>query len=224
MSAKTQGVVVALLAAVLVRLALTGEYLRFVLPWMRWPLLITGLVLLVMAIRPALGLGGSAERVPWATWLLLLPVLIVFAVAPPPLGAYLAERRSAQPPPRPASQSVVRVHHGGGPVDLGLDEFTWGAAQPDDVMGLTGATLRVEGFVSTDHQGGWYLTRLVIFCCAADAVVERIKILGHPAPPRDQWVRVTGVWVAGTGADPATPPEMTATQVVDLPPPKNPYG
>lgn len=214
---------VALLAAVLIRLTWTGEYLRFVLPWMRWPLLATGLILLLLAIRPVLGRDGG-ESVPRTTWLLLAPTLIVFAVAPPPLGAFLAERREAQLPPRFAAPSAIPAATASGPLDLGLDEFTWGAAQASDPMGLAGRVVQMDGFVSADPDGGWYLTRLEIYCCAADAVVERVKVIGQPAPPRNQWVRTTGSWVTGTGADLKTAAQIRATDVTRIPTPEDTYG
>lgn len=175
----TQGLVAAALAAVLIRISLTGEYLRFVQPWMRWPLLATGLALLLMALRPASGYAPKESWVPATSWLLLLPTLIVFSVVPPPLGAYIAERRPAQTPVLDKAPDRLPVATNGNPVNLGVDEFTWGAAEPGDPMGLKGQAVRLEGFVSTDEEGGWYLTALVIFCCAADVVVERVKITGR---------------------------------------------
>ncbi len=96
----TQGLVLAFLGAVLVRLSWEGAYLHFVTGWMRWPLLVTGVVLVLLAVRPIVG-GGEREEhpVPAATWLLLLPALVVFLVSPQPLGAYLAERRADEAPP-----------------------------------------------------------------------------------------------------------------------------
>jgi uncharacterized repeat protein (TIGR03943 family) len=223
-TARTQAVVVALLAAVLIRLVWSGEYLRFVRPWMGWPLLATGAVLLLLALRPALGRGGSAERVPGPTWLLLVPTVIVFAVAPPPLGAYLAERRDAELPPGYAAPKALPAVDDGTPLDLGIDEFVWGAAQVDDVMGLTGRTVQMDGFVSSAPDGGWYLTRLEIYCCAADAVVEHVAVEDQPAPPRDAWVRVTGTWVPGTGGEYGGPARLSAEAVVRIKTPDNPYG
>lgn len=220
----TQGLVAAALAAVLLRITLTGEYLNFVQPWMRWPLLVTGLALLLMAVRPALGWGPVGNAVPQTSWLLLLPTLIVFTVAPPPLGAYIAERRVTQAPATLPAPVTVPVSTDGGPLELGVEEFTWGAADPDDVMDLAGQVVRMEGFVSTDKEGSWYLTRLVIYCCAADVSVERVKIIGQPAPPRDQWIRVTGTWVQGTGAVRSDPAQLTASRLVRIPTPKNPYS
>jgi uncharacterized repeat protein (TIGR03943 family) len=222
---RTQGLVVLLLAAVLVRIVLTHEYLRFVRPWMRWPLLVAGLILMLMALRPVSGREPQhVTQVPRSSWLLLLPTVIVFVVAPPPLGAFLAERRPAQPPSQLPAPIVIPMDNGGGPLDIALEEFTWGAAQPDDLMGLAGQTVRMEGFVSMDKAGNWYLTRLVIFCCAADALVDRVQMVGQPAPPRDQWVRVTGTWVEGTGTDASEPAQLVAQQVVKIPAPGNPYG
>lgn len=224
MTPRTQGLAAAALAAVLIRISLSGEYLRFVQPWMRWPLLAAGCLLLVMALRPAFGLRTSSSRVPWSSWLILLPTLVVFSVAPPPLGAYIAERRAAQPPAELPAPVTIPISGDGDPVDVGVDEFAWGAAQADDVMGLKGQVVRLEGFVSTDQDGGWYVTQLVIFCCAADVAVERVKVVGQPAPPRDRWVRVTGTWVEGTGGDPSDPAQLSADQVVEIPAPANPYS
>ncbi len=229
MTARTQGLVAVLLGAVLLRIALTGEYLRFVLPWMRWPLVATGVVLLVMGARPALGNGGTDAPVPRTTWLLLVPPLVVFALAPQPLGAYLAERRPSQPPREPAQvrhldQGASAGADQSAPIPVGVDEFVWGAAQTDDVMGLSGTSVELEGFVSTDADGRWYVSRMVIFCCAADALVQRVEVLGAPAPARDQWVRVIGVWVDGSGRGFDGSTQISAHRVVRIPEPEEPYA
>jgi uncharacterized repeat protein (TIGR03943 family) len=148
----------------------------------------------------------------------------VFSVAPPPLGAYVAERRAAHAPASQAPREPIPLSHDGGPLDLAVEEFTWGAAQPDDVMALTDQVVRLEGFVSTDEDGHWYVTALVIYCCAADVAVERVRVVGQPAPARDQWVRVTGTWVAGTGLDPSDPAVLEAREVVPVPAPETPYS
>lgn len=224
MTSTTQGLVAGALGAVLIRIAWTGEYLHFVLPWMRWPLVATGLVLLLMALRPALGMVGSGDRVPLTSWLLLLPTLIVFSVAPPPLGAFIAERRATQAPEALPAPARIPASTDGGPVDLVLAEFAWNAAQPDDPMGLRGRPVRMDGFVSADEDGGWYVTQLVIFCCAADVAVERVEIVGQPAPPRDQWVTVTGTWVEGTGGSSSEVARLAAAEVVHIPAPEAPYS
>jgi uncharacterized repeat protein (TIGR03943 family) len=224
-TSRTQGLLLALLAGLLIRISLTGEYLRFVTPWMRWPLLITGIVLLVMGLRPLLDWGKRGEdRPPLSAWLLLLPPVVFFAVAPPPLGAFIAERRTADPTSLP-EPGVVQLPQGEGPVPLTVGEFVWGVSQPDDPMGISGQRVTLTGFVSHGKDGGWYVTMLDIGCCAADAVVSRVLVSGQQSPPRNQWLEVTGTWVEGTGVRPGAPPAtVTAERVVEIDPPRDVYG
>lgn len=224
LSSRTQGLVLAFLAAVLIRMSLTGEYLRFVAPWMRWPLLVTGIVLLAMAIRPVLtwSVSRSGGAIPASAWLLLLPPVVFFAVSPPPLGAFVAERRTADPASLP-EPGVVGLPQGGGPVAITVSEFVWGVSQPGDPMGVSGRRVTMTGFVS-HGKDGWYVTMLNIGCCAADAVVSRVLVAGHAAPPRDQWLEVTGTWVEGTGLRPGVPATLKAERVVEVDPPREVYG
>lgn len=231
MRGPTQGLVTAALGILLLRIVSTGDYLRFVQPWMRWPLVITGVALLAISVRPALGFVRHENGVPWSSWFLAIPTVVVFAVAPPALGAYIAERRPNQVQAVAPNLDDLPPPTATGPRELSVEEFTWGAGQSDDPMALADSEVELEGFVSTDKQGGWYVTNLVIFCCAADVAVERIKVAGQPAPARDQWVRVTGTWikgtgrwVKGTGPDPSNPATMTAAKIVDIPTPKDPYS
>lgn len=225
MTQRTQGLVLAVLAVVLIRLAVTGEYLRFVTPWMRWPMLGAGLVLLAIALRPALGRTPATgdQGAPRSAWLLLLPTLLVFAVAPPPLGAFLAERRSDQPAVL-RDPIVAPLPESPGPVHLSPGEFAWGVSQTDDPMGIAGRRLTMSGFVSNGNDGEWFLTRLEISCCAADARVTRVRISGPQSPPRDQWVEVTGTWLEGTGRETGVPAALVAEHIVEIDSPSEVYG
>lgn len=232
MTSRTQGIVLALVGVVLIRLSVTGEYLRFVTPWMRWPLVATGLALVVLSARPLFGIhaepdqdSGDAghETVPRSAWLLLVPALVVFAVAPPPLGAYLAERRADQAVTL-REPDVVRAPAGNQPLPLAVGEFQWGASQPDDPIGLAGREVELSGFVSRDDKG-WYVTELEVFCCAADAMVMRARVeSGDAAPARDEWVKVVGTWVEGTGGGLGDPPVLAARAVRSIDQPRNPYA
>lgn len=223
MSRTTQGLLLALLGAMLVRIAVTGEYLRFVAPWTRWPLAVTGVILVLLAIRPLL--WRSPERsdpVPWATWLLLVPTLVVFVVAPPPLGAYVAERRAAQPPPPPEPVFAPLDTHLD-PVPVELEEFVW-RAQSRKGETLEGHRVELVGFVSGRSSEAWHLTRLTIACCAADELVVRVRIAEPDGPPRDQWVRVVGTWVPGTGTSARAVPQIEVESVKRIATPKEVYG
>lgn len=226
----TQGLVLAFLGVVLVRLAVGGDYLSFVTPWMRWPIIVSGVLLIAMAAAPALGLteakaveeGHAGDHgVPAVTWLLLLPGLVVFTVSPPALGAYLAERR-ADDVPSVSPTSTFSPLPAGDPVDVELEEFVW-RAQVDEGVTLRDRTVRLTGFVS-EGDDGWYVTRMSIACCAADATVVRVQVDGDTdAPERDSWVQVTGTWTTGSGTDRRAVPRILPTNVLPVQSPQQTY-
>ena len=241
MTKPTQGLLLAFLGAVLLRLSLIDDgYTHYVTTWMKWPLAICGVILLLLALGPLLGdrnhedeaSGGGAEMggghtddhghshgtVPKVAWLLLLPGLVTFVISPPPLGAYLAERRANDVASAPA---VTTELTGEKNVPVRVEEFVWRAqADPDS---LKGRSVRMTGFVSYDNDGHWYITRMSISCCAADAVAFRVRVDEAETPERDSWVAVTGVWVEGSGATPRDPAAVLAEDVSPTDPPKNTY-
>ena len=222
MNARTQGLLIGLAGSVLLRLASSSEYLRYVNAWMRWPLLAAAAVLLGLGLRLLSDPGeshGSAPPGPASAWLLVLPVLAVFVISPPALGAYAADRSAVK----------VTTDKGYGTlgdaavVPMSVSEFQ-GRAQWDDT--LRGATVALTGFVSSGPDGTWYLTRIAIACCAADAVAYKIRVEGAALrPPQDAWVRVTGTWQPPTtSARPRLdPPVLRATDVTPVATPSHPY-
>lgn len=239
MTRATQGLALAFLGAVVLRISLTDEHLRYVKDWMQWPLIASGVLLMVMAVGPLLapregedeghddghddGHGnddGHGHGVPSVTWLLLLPGLITFVIAPPALGSYLAERRDAAVPDTPPA-AVVAELPAEGVVDLQLNDFLWRAkAVPETIEGRT---VRMIGFVSYDDAGAWYLTRLSLRCCAADASAYRARVEASTTPPRDTWLEVTGTWVTGTGPDFDSPVTLEATSFEEIEAPVDTY-
>jgi uncharacterized repeat protein (TIGR03943 family) len=81
--------------------------------------------------------------------------------------------------------------------------------------------VRLTGFVTRDGDD-WFVTRLTMRCCAADASAYRVRVDGMAAPPEEQWVQVTGSWVPGTGADGGTP-ALVASEVQEVAEPRQPY-
>lgn len=159
--------------------------------------------------------------------LLMIPTAVIFLAAPPALGSFAvqqAEQASHTPPPtlveaRPATLKPGRVNV------LSMIEFA-DLAWDDPSGSLRGKTVRLTGFVvPSGHGGAWYLTRMRIACCAADALTMQVVVKGVPAPETDSWVRVTGTWIprkaGGTGT--YSPPEMTASRVERITPPDEPY-
>lgn len=232
MRVTTQGLVLAFLGVVLIRLSLGGDYLNFVTSWMRWPIAVSGAILVLLAAKPALGLSGGGRSpgtdddqhehgVPAVTWLLLVPGLVVFTVSPPALGAYLAERR-ADDVASVSPTSTFSPLPEGDPVDVELEELVW-RAQVDDGITLVDRRVRITGFVTLDEDDGWYVTRMSIGCCAADATVTRVRVEDAEAPARDSWVEVTGSWAEGSGTDRREVARLVASEIVPIAAPEQTY-
>jgi uncharacterized repeat protein (TIGR03943 family) len=224
---QTQALLLAFLGAVLLRMALSDSYLRYVTEWMKWPILASGILLLLLAVGPLFAdpekvkdreQGHAHTGVPKATWLLILPGLVVFVISPPELGSFLAERRANESvAPQPA---VVAELSGDETTELGLPEFVWRAQSGGDT--LADRPVSLTGFAS--HEGeAWFVTRLTIGCCAADALAFRVRVDGADRPARDQWVRVTGTYVDGTGVSLDEDPVIEADEVTEVEKPRQTY-
>ncbi|MFI9510387.1 TIGR03943 family putative permease subunit [Nocardia sp. NPDC052566] len=166
--------------------------------------------------------GAAGPRV---AWLLTLPALALLLFPPPALGTYSAEREAAQR----AAQGVgtFPALPSGDPVELTLAEFSSRAIY-DSGRSLKGRTVRLTGFVTRDDDGTWYVTRLLVTCCAADATTSKVEVRGDAAadaPDDGAWVTVTGTWhPEGTlGSEEAWPPVVDAEQVRRVAQPANPY-
>ncbi|PRX47093.1 putative repeat protein (TIGR03943 family) [Prauserella shujinwangii] len=238
MRRETQNILLLLLGGALLKISLNGDYLRYVkpsqLPWMFGAGVVLVLLAGIAAVRdvraarrPAPDNGGEAchEHPARSAWLLLAPVLAVFLVAPPALGADSVTRaedrqldpawsRKAEFPPLPPGRVVP----------LSLSEFASRAGW--DANGtLRGRTVALTGFVVPDEKGV-LLARMVIGCCAADAFPVTVRLSGGGAAgqPSDTWLRVTGQVVPGPRATgPGYVPELAVTALEPIPTPKDPY-
>jgi uncharacterized repeat protein (TIGR03943 family) len=115
-----------------------------------------------------------------------------------------------------------------GAVPMPMAEFVTRAVR-DPGQSLTGVRVRLIGFVAPAEggDGGYRLTRFVIFCCAADAEALQAVVRGDSAPrDRDQWLEVEGTWQPRPAAvdDPNPPPPVLNAAVVHpIAPPRPPY-
>ncbi|MER6274414.1 TIGR03943 family putative permease subunit [Streptomyces sp900105755] len=207
MKRPAQVVLLALTGMGLLHAALfTDLYLRYVKEGLR-PLLIASGVLLLL-----LGLAGAAldrkdhdhdrghesahghdhSTAPRIAWLLFLPALSLLLYAPPALGAYSASRATAKVVKK--QKEFDPLPAGTSPLPMTLSEFT-ARVQQDRKLGIKGRTVRMTGFVTPAGQGGgWYLTRIIFTCCAADAQSVKVRMYGTDALPANTWVAVTGTW------------------------------
>lgn len=165
--------------------------------------------------------GAHAHGGPKAAWLLLLPVLAIFLIAPPALGAYTAARdtTNAAPPAQPKAPPLPA----GDPVDVYVSDYVSRAVW-DDGLTLAGRVVQMTGFVTPDPAGGWWLTRLTLTCCAADAVTSKVKAMQVEDLPANTWVTVTGQWVAGGGTNSTSAiPLLQVQTLTTVAQPENPY-
>ncbi|NKQ53885.1 TIGR03943 family protein [Amycolatopsis sp. K13G38] len=210
MRRETQNVLLVLLGGALLKIGFNGDYLRYVkpaqLPW----LLAGGAVMValgaiaivrdILAARAGRTVGhgdGHGHHHPArSAWLLVVPVLAVFLVAPPALGAYSVTRSEA----RPAVQSSAAFPPlpPGDPLPMTMTQFVTRAGW-DAGGSLDGRTVELTGFVSHD-KGSALLARMVITCCAADAYPLKVRLVGRrvAAYADDTWLQVTGQVVPNT--------------------------
>jgi uncharacterized membrane protein YcgQ (UPF0703/DUF1980 family) len=111
---------------------------------------------------------------------------------------------------------------------MSMAEFVTRAVR-DPGQSLAGVRVRLVGFVapSQGQEGGYRLTRFVIFCCAADAEALQAVVRGDPTPrARDQWLEVEGTWQPRPPAedDPDPPPPVLHADLVHpVAPARPPY-
>jgi len=240
---ETQNILLILLGGALVKIAVNGDYLRYVKPAQQ-PWIIAGgavMVLLgaVAIVRDLLAARAKAAAEPdhdhdndghshsaRPAWLLLVPVLAVFLVAPPALGADSVIRTEARVPASAAVANAAAFPPlpAGNVVPLAVNEFVsragWDAAGT-----LNDRTVSLTGFV-VHTGGGTLLARLVISCCAADAFPVTVRLRGGEADhlATDAWIQVTGQVVPGTATkNNSYTPDFTLASIATISAPKDPY-
>jgi len=220
------GAVTLLTGVIAVRLALTGDYKRYVRPGMGPLLLMAGVVMALLGLTVVVRslrrrpdwVAEEEEHVPERVgWLLLVPVLAVLLVAPPALGAFAVSRTAAVHVE--TGQLFPRLPASPTPHAMTLVELLQRAGDRDGAS-MEGATVALTGFVAGGRPQGFELARYSISCCAADAAAAVVSVATPQRPPaRDRWVTVTGVYRRGTEDRPV----VDATNVVEVPPPDDPY-
>jgi uncharacterized repeat protein (TIGR03943 family) len=235
------GLIIVFVGAAIVQIAASDTHLRYVKPTMRPALLAAGITLVVLAVVDVLADTtrrqhqddavddhghdhGQGHHLPRAAWLLLLPVFALLVVDPPALGADAAQRQSpvaAKPvaPRRPAS--LLPAGDPSVPVTLSVRNYAvWSVWQSD---GMQHRTFRLTGFVTPGKDGAWYLTRIGLNCCVADGTAFMVEVRDQPAPPKNQWVEVTGRWAEPTEHPDGDIAALTVTAIRPVTAPVNPY-
>ncbi|MFF7967457.1 TIGR03943 family putative permease subunit [Streptomyces sp. NPDC007903] len=209
-----QTALLALVGAGLLHTALfTDLYLRYVKEGLRPVLIASGVVLVLLgAVNACLDLRRSHEphephdppadahfhghdhtTAPKVAWLLALPALSLLLYAPPALGAYTAAHSNGKPVATTPKERFPALP-ATSPLPLTLTGFTQ-RVQQDPTLAIKGRPVQLTGFVTpAGSGGGWYLTRIIFTCCAADSQTVKVRVHGPDAPPANTWLAVTGTW------------------------------
>jgi uncharacterized repeat protein (TIGR03943 family) len=227
------GLVVVFVGAAVVQLATSNTYLRYVKPGMRWMLVGAGAILIILAVvdvladtrkKPQADDGHGHQGLPRAAWLLLIPVFALLVVDPPALGADAAQRQSpvAAKPIAPKGNSwLANSAQGDTPVKLAVRDYAVWAVWEKESM--KGRNFQLTGFVTPGKNGTWYLSRIGITCCVADGTAFMVEARGQVAPPKNQWVTVTGEWAEPTKRADGDVAALTISEVRNVTQPQNPY-
>jgi uncharacterized repeat protein (TIGR03943 family) len=229
------GTTTLLVGALLLRLAITGAHRRYVRPALGPWLIIAGAALVVLGAVALIGAlrrddhdthdhdphdhGGGVERV---GWVLLGPVVALLLVAPPALGSFAVDR-TARVNITSHSGTFAALAAGPEPRTMSLLEFSERAADGNGAS-FNGVAVELTGFVTAADRGaGFRVARYQIACCAADAAAAVVRVLGTSGTPpaRDQWVTITGTYVASN--EPEAVPQIEATSVQPITAPEDPY-
>ena len=240
MRRETQNVLLMLLGGAILKIAINGQYLRYVKaslqPWLIAAGLVT-VVLAVVGIVRDVRAGGAAsaggtdghghEHGLRSPWLLLLPALAIFLIAPPALGADKVVRsadRSVITQSAPSKSGFRPLPAEDAPLLTIGDAVT--RAVWDDAGTLDGRQIRLVGFVVRMPDGAIDLARLTISCCAADATPVKVRLQGDGASayPPDTWLQARGEIVPQSATEAnGYVPLFTITSLTEVPAPQDPY-
>lgn len=239
MSREVQAIMLILLGGAIIRISLTDIFLRYVKPVMQPYLIAAGAFLLLIGIWAIVdqlrrgkspddhehdedefddGHGHGPMR---AAWFLLLPVFAIVLVAPPALGAYSAEK-DTQTVASPGEALFPELPNKN-PIPMSLNEYAMRAVW-DDQQSLAGRNVQLVGFVTPNPDGGWWLSRMTMACCAGDATATKIHVVDPPDFEANSWVKLDGHWVPGgeVNTDKGIP-WIAINSIHEVPQPKEPY-
>ncbi len=194
------------------------------------PTLLTGLILLALAILAARAPGASSPHAapsPPAIVALALPLALGFLLPPQPLSPVAAAQRGVETASigrveAPADWSVGRR-----PETYTIKDWVKAFQADPEPSRHAGTPVRVSGFVYRDERlpRDWFLvSRFVVQCCAVDAqpIGLPVRVAGGAPPEAGRWVAVEGVWeVAEAGGQRRA--VIAPTAVTPIARPDQPY-
>lgn len=232
MRRETQNILLILLGGALLKLSFTDMYLRYVKAGLQPLLIAAGATMILLAgLAIVRDLRGAKEvhddhehKSSRSPWMLLLPVLAVFLISPPALGADTVNRSDRNAAQEAKSANGFAALPEGAIIPLSLGEFVTRTAW-DDSGSLDNRVVKLTGFVVRKNDST-YVARLAISCCAADASPIKVRMTGagFDAMPTDQWVEVTGKVVPKSATkETAYVPTFTVAEIAPIATPVDTY-
>ncbi len=234
MNREAQAAVLFLVGGAMARAGSTNVFLRYVKPGARPLLLGAGVILMITALvtvwyewrgRASRHDGhGHGHHEPRISWLLVLPLLGLILVVPPALGSYSAGRTGTALQPPAIGFPILPA---GDPLRLGVVDYAQRAVY-DHGHSLGTRQVELTGFITPGPDGSVYLTRMVLNCCAADALPVKVALSGKipPIVQPDSWLDVVGTYTSRQAKDPVNHgaiPYITVSQAKPVKTPSDPY-
>jgi uncharacterized repeat protein (TIGR03943 family) len=234
-----QGILLALVGATLIKISLTGTYVRYVKVGQLPLLLVAGIALVAVAavtLWQAVTVPGTARNPGDAPveaehghshdhghghggsrigWLLMVPALALLLFAPPAIGSFQAGRSGTALGSQAPSGFAALPE--GDPVRVSILDYA-SRAVFDDGRTLAGRRLTLSGFILPGTGGGVYLARMIVTCCAADARPIKVGLAGQLPGNLSQgkWVEIEGSYIDRSDQDPVNSEKIPYIQVSAL--------
>lgn len=251
MNREAQSVLLLLVGGAVLRISVSDVYLRYVKEGLRPFLIVSGALLVTIAVATLVrelyskGTDDPAEQAhaghaghineddghghshhgPRIAWLLVLPVFATFLIAPPALGSYAASRGGTVVVEQPTSEFSPLPKTN--PAEISVVEYFTRAVW-DKGKTMNGRDIKLSGFVSPRPDGGVYLTRIMLSCCAVDGRPIKVGMSGGGVEElkADTWIEVIGRYDARTESDKVNKqaiPYIKISEFKPIPTPKQPY-
>jgi putative membrane protein len=183
----------------------SGRLYFYIHPIYIIPVVVTGILLLAVAMLSGVAPGSATERVGPANLalaLLALPVAVGVFLPARPLGVSMAAQRGVDALPLGRIDDVPEFAVSTRPETYTIKDWVR-AQQADPEPGhYAGKPVRVTGFVYRDDRlpRDWFVVaRFVVQCCAVDAqpIGLPVRVDGGELPAPGRWVAVAGTWDVG---------------------------
>ncbi len=246
MTREAQSVLLLLVGGAVLRISISDVYLRYVKEGLRPFLIVAGVLLVAIAVATLLrelfvakaevahdsahdhdedddGHGhGHGTRI---GWMLVLPVFATFLIAPPALGSYAAARGGQANIQQPTADFAPLPK--ADPAEITVVEYFTRAVW-DDRESMKDRNIQLSGFITPRPEGGVYLTRIMLSCCAVDGRPIKVVLTGSGVEslPADTWIEVIGRHDPKIEKDKINKQEIPYFKVTEyrkIPAPRQPY-